>query len=84
MGVNTFLKNIEVPKPVIWKIMREERKMQGYILRDDFEQQSGCEYVNSVHSFTWGEQHGILLDLHSRVFACGRSLNGRLGLSETD
>jgi hypothetical protein len=63
MGVNTYEKNIEVPKPIIWKVMRPERQMKGYIFSEEFEEQPGCVYTKNVHSFSWGEQHGILIDL---------------------
>lgn len=100
LGINNNYKNLEVPKPVIWVVLRNEAydsdddsvqeedstntKLRTIVIDHEFQKKKGAEYIKSIRSFEWGEQHGLILDKKGRIFSMGRTLNGLLGLSEEE
>lgn len=89
-----------MPKPVIWFVMKStaidsdddsvldedntNTTLRTIVIDIDFEKKKGAEYIKSIRSFEWGEQHGLILDKKGRVFSMGRTVNGLLGLDEEE
>lgn len=99
LGTHTNGRNWEVPKPVIWQVVKKNNlcsdsddgmgeagdgKLKTYLKDEDFFKKKGQEYIKSIRSLNWGESHGLLLDKKGRVFSMGRTMNGCLGLQEED
>ena len=42
------------------------------------------ERVRSFRSLQWGDEHGLILDKKGRLWGCGRTNFGLLGLSEEE
>ena len=42
------------------------------------------EKVDRFEKATWGENHGIFLDKKGRIYTCGTSVDGRLGLPDSN
>ena len=61
---------------------RYELQPQSAIKR--FATQEPIEKVEKFERVAWGESHGIFLDKKGRVYTCGASLDGRLGLPDKE
>ena len=42
------------------------------------------EKIDRFEKATWGESHGVFLDKKGRIYTCGTSSDGRLGLPDTN
>ena len=86
MGLTSISKDYSEPTFVQFEVVRkyqdtpeEETFLEPFIDQDEGKKVSGSEYISSLLSVSWGNDHCLMVDKKNRVYSTGFNRYGRLG-----